>query len=112
MTICGTDESSWIWCNVSDSTGIVFASIVWLFFIFAVYVVVDISLDGYVDLTNGLIISFLMLMSMWSHLKTMLSDPGSVPANAHPLKTKNKSMSIAMCGRCDGFKPIKSHHGM
>jgi hypothetical protein len=110
MSTCGTQEGAYIWCNTTDNTGIVFAGVVWVFFLFAIYFLVDVVYLVSEDYKNGFIISVLIFMALWSHTMTMMSDPGSVPSNAHPVAS-DKSTQIAMCGRCDGYKPYKSHHG-
>lgn len=107
--ICGTSENAWIWCS-HDCTGIVFASVVWSIFIFMLYVIIDTIVFDYMETTNAVIILILLFMAMWSHLKTMLSDPGVVPCNAHP-PLSNVDKTPEICGRCDGYKPLKSHHG-
>lgn len=112
--LCGTSEGSFIWCNSTDNTGMIFAGIVWVNILFAAVVCILVLLEGEMALYNGIIILVLVFLALWAHLKTMLGDPGAVPSNAYPVQsqdTERTTMSIAMCGRCDGFKPPGSHHG-
>lgn len=107
----GTHEGHRIWCNSNDSTGVIFATIVWICMLYALVTLIYVYSVGELDLTNFAIILILIFLSLWSHLKTMLSDPGAVPSNAHPAaKDLASGVTISMCGRCDGYKPPMSHH--
>lgn len=112
---CGTSEGSHIWCNSTDNTGMLFAAIVWANILFAAAVCIIVLINGEMIYYNGIVILALIFLALWAHLKTMLGDPGAVPSNAYPLQGNDNdrsSMNIAMCGRCDGFKPPGSHHGI
>ena len=112
--LCGTSEGSSIWCNSTDGTGMIFAGVVWLIILFAGAVCLLVLIKGEMVAYNGVVILVLIFLSLWAHLKTMLGDPGAVPTNACPLslnETERSAMGVAMCGRCDGFKPPGSHHG-
>lgn len=112
--LCGTSEGSGIWCNSTDGTGMIFAGVVWVIILFAASVCLLVLIKGEMVAYNGVIILVLIFLSLWAHLKTMLGDPGAVPTNAYPLllnETERSAMGVAMCGRCDGFKPPGSHHG-
>jgi len=107
----GTHEGHRIWCNSTDSTGVIFATIVWAAMLYALVTVVYVYVMGEFDLPNFAVILVLIFLAMWSHLKTMMSDPGAVPSNAHPTRKELSSgATISMCGRCDGYKPYMSHH--
>ncbi len=108
--ICGTHESVPCWCSTTDSTGILFVSVVWVAAIFIIFVLIFITVNGDIDQVHGYICGALLLMSVWSHLKTVFSDPGAVPVDAAPL-VSDRSDTISICGRCDSYKPPKSHHG-
>jgi hypothetical protein len=112
-SFCGTKEDSFIWCNSTDNTGLLFASIVWVTILYAATVCILTLMQGSMESYNGIIILALIVLALWAHLKTMLGDPGSVPSNAYPLQSESErhSMNISMCGRCDGYKPPRSHHG-
>ena len=50
-------------------------------------------------------------MSLASHAKTSLTDPGSVPMQAIPSERQRLLKdSHSMCGQCQTFKPPGSHH--
>lgn len=111
---CGTTEGSYMWCNSTDTTGIVFAAVVWANILFAGAICILVVLKGEMAIYSAAIILTLIVLSLWAHLKTMLGDPGGVPSNAYPIQqadTERSNMNIAMCGRCDGYKPPGSHHG-
>eukprot|EP01038_Epipyxis_sp_PR26KG_P005165 gene5166-7190_t len=107
-SICGTSEDSYIWFS-SDPMGISFALLVWCVIIFVLAVWIHYFNEGYVSHTNGALVIILTSMSIVTHLKVMLSDPGAVPHNAHPAST-DRRLTISMCGRCDTFKPPNAHH--
>ena len=85
----------------------------------------------------------LTILSLWSHMKTMLTDPGAVvnlpqspprascleneaemcanrnnfvslarqPRTARPLPSaRDAGIPETICGRCDAYKPPRSHH--
>ena len=92
----------------------IFAGVVWLIILFSGAVCLLVLIKGEMVAYNGVVILGLIFLSLWAHLKTMLGDPGAVPTNACPLsqnETERSAMGVAMCGRCDGFKPPGSHHG-
>lgn len=93
-----------------DSTGIVFASIVWIAILFAAASLAYMAIFDYIWYVHAIVIGTLMFMALWSHLMIIFTDPGAIPANAHPI-TEETTGGITMCGRCDGYKPPKSHHG-
>lgn len=60
--------------------------------------------------TNAFIYTFLTVMAVWCHLKTMLSQPGVVPRAAVPLREEEEGGSGAnhtLCGRCESYKPTR-----
>ena len=65
---------------------------------------------SYINTANGTAILVLVLLSIWAYLKTMLTDPGSVSKYARPLPVDTDDESRSICGRCNGFKPWRSHH--
>lgn len=105
--LCGNDDSALIWFNTTDLTGLICASIVILFLAYAAICIIYTTMEGTIDLINGVIIAVLIGMSLWCHLKTMMSDAGAVPKNAHP---RDRDLPPLICGRCNGFKPPHSHH--
>jgi hypothetical protein len=50
-------------------------------------------------------------LALACHLKTSLTDPGSVPASAVPTESQRLMHSkLSMCSQCQSFKPPHSHH--
>lgn len=110
---CGTEENTLIWCNSNDPSGVLLASIVCIMILFSIFVCVMLVLDeGEMEYNrwNGCGVIFLCVMALWSHLATMLGDPGAVPRNAKPLAKDLEENSTIMCGKCENFKPPLSHH--
>lgn len=105
----GTHEHASCWCSTADTTGIIFVSVVWLGFTFLAIVLAFMRVNSHVSLAHISICGALASMALWSHIKTVFTDPGSVPADAVPLETDRRS-TISICGKCDTYKPPKSHH--
>ena len=108
---CGTGESSIIWYNYIDTAGLICSILVWSSFIFAWGASLYFYLYGYFNLAEEIIVTILMAMTGWCHAKVIFSDPGAVPKKAAPYN-KDKSAPYTMCGRCDAYKPPKTHHGI
>uniref|UniRef100_A0A7S2D268 Palmitoyltransferase n=1 Tax=Florenciella parvula TaxID=236787 RepID=A0A7S2D268_9STRA len=107
----GTAEDDLHWLNVKDTPGFVMASIAWLLVFYCDFVVTYMCL--YYSWSYALIIVYnvLVVLSLWSHLKTMLTDPGAVPRAARPLASaRDAGIPETICGRCDAYKPPRSHH--
>ena len=82
---------------------------------FLTYINIVIVVKGELAVYNVTIILILVFMALLSHFRTMCGDPGAVPYNAYPLERHENERtqalgSIAMCGRCDAYKPPGSHH--
>ena len=52
------------------------------------------------------------VLAMVSHFRTMITDPGAVPLEYQPnsLLANEAGSKMAMCSRCNGFKPPRAHH--
>lgn len=111
IMLIGTTEGNFtIWCNSTDPMGIIFSMTVIMIFIYtAVYIILFTALR-LMSYILGVITAIILLMAFWSYLKSMLTDPGSVPVNAKPIHSDNDNL-IAVCGICEGFKPPYAHHG-
>ena len=108
----GTTEGSLLWLNTTDLIGIVFASIVWIatLYAFSCWIVLYMC-PGQISLAFFLSAIVLIFMSLWSHLATMMGNPGAVPWNAHPIERDRKSgAKLHVCGHCDSYKPPLAHH--
>lgn len=62
-------------------------------------------------LANAIIYTVLTVMTVWCHLKTMLTEPGVVPRMALPLREESEDGATAashtLCGRCESYKPTR-----
>lgn len=60
---------------------------------------------------HAILYTVLTVMAVWSHLKTMLSQPGVVPRAALPLREESEggasSTNHTLCGRCESYKPTR-----
>ena len=108
--LCGTNGDSYFWCSTSDVTGIFFATFVWTMILYAATVTLLVVMEGEMAVYNAAIILTLVVMALWSHLRTVMSDPGVIPLNAHPL-AKDSAAEVIVCGRCECYRPPHSHHG-
>jgi len=106
----GTHENHICWINLMDRTGLICSWTVILFLGYSAAVVAIGLYLGYLDDINGVILLILCGMSILSHFKTMFSDPGAIPRNAHPLPEDISAATVSVCGRCDAYKPPGSHH--
>ena len=104
---------------VKDVCGIICAVITWGLIIYAEYVITFVMLvpspNRYHSIINGVVFQFFTFLAVVSHLKAMLTDPGSVPrGNA----TKEYIMKLGLkdgqvvykCPKCISIKPERAHH--
>ena len=97
--------------NSGDQAGSIMAALVWLLMIYSIITVTLLAKTGGVPPSLAMIYSFLQAMALSCHAKTSLTDPGSVPQNAVPVEAQRQySTSHSMCGQCQTFKPLMSHH--
>ncbi|RCN46589.1 DHHC zinc finger domain protein [Ancylostoma caninum] len=108
------------WC-VGDPCGIVCAGITWLLIIYSQFVVFLVLLHSYQEHwlhtgLNFLLFEMLTVLALVSHVKTMLTDPGSVPkGNAteehiERLQAAEEFKVIYKCQKCCSIKPDRAHH--
>ena len=50
------------------------------------------------------------LLSLYSFLATVFSDPGAVPKDAKPLTALESVDTKRYCSKCDSFKPLRAYH--
>lgn len=105
--ICGTNDEAECWCNECDGCTLLnvlgayaltlYADLVifWYCYIWRVWARIHLVF---------LVVSFLAL---WSHVKTMLTDPGAVPHDAQPI---NSDFNPGFCFRCEAYKPKTAYH--
>ena len=114
----GTHENCIVWFNSTSKSGLVLASLTTAFLLFSILISICLS-NVVVDIK----ILFLCVMSLWCHIATMLSDPGAVPKDAHPIisvysttSTTTTTTTISSfdtnntCCLCESFKPPGCHH--
>jgi ribosomal protein L40E len=87
------------------------ATIAWLLIMYCCgvvsYLVVEFGWSPAIIATYAV----LTALSLWAHVKTMMSNPGAVPRSARPLAAAREAgIPETICGRCDAYKPPRSHH--
>ncbi|KAK3086406.1 hypothetical protein FSP39_017993 [Pinctada imbricata] len=107
-----------LWC-VKDICGWVCAVFTWLLVLYSQFVVTFVMLmhNPYTTWSwiNGVIFHFFAFLAIASHVRTMLSDPGSVP-KGNATKENIKMMGLAdgqvvfKCPKCSSIKPDRAHH--
>jgi len=105
------------WCHHSDPCGLCCVVFTYMLLCFADYVVDHALLYPWLGDTASyqlLKLSFfaISVLAMVSHCRTMLTDPGAVPLEYQPntLLANEAANKMAMCSRCNGFKPPRAHH--
>ncbi|KAF6202297.1 hypothetical protein GE061_004695 [Apolygus lucorum] len=107
-----------LWC-VKDICGIVCAILTWMLILYADFVVLMVIIMPHpytwYSLLNGSLFFFFGVLAIMSHLKTMLTDPGSVP-KGNATKEMIQQMGcregqvIFKCQKCCSIKPERAHH--
>jgi ribosomal protein L40E len=109
--VCGTHEGARYWCNKRDNPGAVMSSMLWVLTLYSDIVVVYVAVVGGWGIYNVPLYFFLSFMALISQLKTMFTNPGAVPRHAQPLiRASESGIPETICGRCDAYKPPRSHH--
>jgi hypothetical protein len=99
------------WFNLSDQAGSIMSCMVWLLMIYSAFTVTMLTITEGIPIILGMLYTVLCMMSLASHAKTSLTDPGSVPIQAIPSERQRLLKdSHSMCGQCQTFKPPGSHH--
>ena len=106
----GTSDDDGIWLNRADPAGTIMAFMVWLLMGYSALTVMFLANTGGVAVKWSFWYTFLVCMALSCHIKTMLTDPGSVPASAVPTEEQRKLSKLSMCSQCQTFKPPLSHH--
>lgn len=104
----GTREDDGIWINSSDRVGILMASLVWILFFYSCLTILLLAHHGHCPIVVAAIYCTICALALASHIKTSLTDPGSVPSGALPLQTNLKFHT--MCSICQTYKPDCAHH--
>lgn len=107
----GTAEENGTWMNSNDQAGTVMAALVWLLMIYSMVTVCLLEATNGIPGYLGMMYCLLCTMALASHAKCSLTDPGSVPRAAVPCESQRQTQtSHSMCGQCQTFKPLQSHH--
>lgn len=86
-------------------------SIILTFLVLTFLCIVFISIVVLLPFKLGGFALLLCFMSIWSHIATVLTDPGSVPQSAEmTLNDQVDGIEKVYCLVCDSYKPPKSHH--
>mmetsp|Transcript_30185 Transcript_30185/g.65025 ORF Transcript_30185/g.65025 Transcript_30185/m.65025 type:complete len:238 (-) Transcript_30185:1300-2013(-) len=99
-------EGSRLWVMPSR-IGKGLSALVWIMVLFADFSLFFLVFRGHILFIHAVIVSLLTQLILWSHIKCMLTNPGTVPINAQPLKLV---LRPAFCARCQCYKPPRSHH--
>jgi hypothetical protein len=106
----GTTDESGIWLNQSDPAGTIMCMMVWVLLGYSGLTITLLAQTKGIPAYQSFIYSILVVMALACHVKTTLTDPGSVPASAVPTEAQRKNDRLAMCSQCQTFKPLLSHH--
>lgn len=100
-----------IWFNSNNIMGICCSGVCITFIIYAKVITVLLILNQNWTSYYGAVIFASLFMALWSHVMTMISDPGVIPYGARPLNiTLALGFPLTMCIKCNTYKPILSHH--
>ena len=108
---CGTRDSHRRWLN-TDPCGLICASLTWLIVLYCSAAVTFTVLRGWWGNTpgawlHGLLFNFFASLSLASHARAMLSNPGATPLTSRPTQPAGWGR---MCTKCDNHKPERAHH--
>ena len=126
----GTRDGTRIWLNL-EICGLICGSLTWVLLLFGSYATsyhVIIPWMGYASNTGKfhlILFNLCTVIAIFSHYRTMTTDPGAVPRKALPLSNDReeidheakRSMQMSglekyqkTCKRCRAFKPTRAHH--
>jgi hypothetical protein len=106
----GTTEEHGIWMNTSDQAGTIMSVLVWILMIYSALTVTFLARTGGIPVDLSMAYTLLVALSLASHAKTTLSDPGTIPASAVPTEEQRRQEKLNMCSQCQTFKPPLTHH--
>ncbi|KAF8368434.1 dhhc-3, partial [Pristionchus pacificus] len=105
---------------VADVCGIICASITWFLVLYGEVCVCSIMLFSWEEYQvhqtiHFIIFQLLAFLSLSSHLKTMLTDPGAVPKGMLTEDTLERIQAMSTevvykCQKCCSLKPERAHH--
>ncbi len=106
----GTTDEHGIWLNQGDPAGTIMAMMVWILLGYSMLTITFIAQTGGISWYWSWLYTSLCCLALSSHIKTSLTDPGSVPPSAVPTEEQRKAERLSMCSQCQTFKPPLSHH--
>lgn len=121
MPLFGTTEDSWWWL-CTDSCGLTCATITWMLHFYAWATITQLVVKPWFGSSfwgwfHYFAFSILTFLSLFSHGRAMLTNPGAVPCNAFPLQYDWEDLQAEggwrekrTCLRCKSFKPPRAHH--
>ena len=106
----GTTDEHGIWLNRADPAGTIMSMMVWVLLGYSALTVTLLAQTGGIPAYLSFIYTILCCMALACHVKTTLTDPGSIPPSAVPTEEQRKAEKLSMCSQCQTFKPPLSHH--
>ena len=113
----GTSDSNGIWMNRQDPAGTMMCGIVWVLISYSIFTITLLAHYQGIPIYYSTIYSIMAVLALATHIKTSLTDPGSVPASAVPTLQQRSSYyshqhhhKLSMCSQCQTYKPPGSHH--
>merc|ERR1719223_18292 len=87
------------------------SSMLWVLMIYSIMTFSFLADTGGIPVSFSIIYNVLSGLALASHVKTSLTDPGTVPQSAVPVESERIAGSNhSMCSQCQTFKPPMSHH--
>jgi DHHC palmitoyltransferase len=107
----GTADENGVWLNQSDFAGCIMSCMVWVLILYSALTMTLLAETNGIPPHWAMLYSLLAALALSSHVKTTLTDPGSVPASAVPTEAQRLGHAkLSMCSQCQSFKPPLSHH--
>jgi hypothetical protein len=108
----GTSDQDGIWVNYSDKVGQIMSSTVWVLISYSVLTISLLAHNQNLPKSVAMVYATICTLALSSHVKTMFTDPGSIPREAVPRAVlfKKGITTHAMCSHCQTYKPPQSHH--
>lgn len=107
----GTTDDDGIWLNQSDPAGTIMSVLVWVLILYSTLTVSFLARTNGIPPMLSMAYACLASVALGCHVKTTLTDPGSVPACAVPTEAQRlRESKLSMCSQCQTFKPPLSHH--
>jgi palmitoyltransferase ZDHHC3/7/25 len=110
----GTSDEDGIWLNQNDPAGTIMCVMVWILIGYSNVTMTLLAATASIPPTLSVCYAVLSLLALSSHVKTTLTDPGSVPTSAVPTESQRsqaqQQLKLSMCSQCQTFKPPHSHH--